>query len=309
MQVRTNLPTISGRFRSADMMMDRMRKSFFYRKDKKNLRFIHIVFLKAHCIDWGILKKKVNRKYSNSGLTHCLSATSNLKKGLVMSNRKVAHRMTLTLFCVSWHDILFNTALGFVELGTEWLDKIRSAKWRQKSTGAYIWTSAREDIMKVVDWIPITDPVALPLYIRIRAVMLYGGHSPYPYHTQGTRVRYYDWVQQLISDSCLTIVFSPSSTSRVFDGPGCAVKRESWLLSTCWFSNQFNCDLVNIGVLTFSISFLRTLYVKVSEGRSAKLATRLTENCTLGVWQILQIHGAITNKKCCVVVIVPAWKD
>lgn len=96
----------------------------------------------------------------------------------------------------------------------------------EECTGAYIWTSAREDIMKVVDWIPITDPVALPLYIRIRAVMLYGGHSPYPYHTQGTRVRYYDWVQQLISDSCLTIVFSPSSTSRVFDGPGCAVKRK-----------------------------------------------------------------------------------
>lgn len=35
----------------------------------------------------------------------------------------------------------------------------------EECTGAYIWTSAREDIMKVVDWIPITDPVALPLYI------------------------------------------------------------------------------------------------------------------------------------------------
>jgi hypothetical protein len=57
MQVKTNLPTIPGRLRSVDTMMDGMRKGVLAGNAKMNLRFLHIVFVKAHGVDWGVDKK------------------------------------------------------------------------------------------------------------------------------------------------------------------------------------------------------------------------------------------------------------
>lgn len=136
MQVRTNLPTIPERFRSADMMMDGMRNGgFFLQKRQDEPGVYSYRFRQSPPRRLGELKRRPDQKilkFRATRLTHALPVRHLESKQRLGNEYDEKIAQWMTLFCVSWHDILFNTVLGFVELGTEWLDKIRSAKWRLK---------------------------------------------------------------------------------------------------------------------------------------------------------------------------------